>query len=179
MYKRQVFAEFARPIIDETGARFMQMENVYQYDGEPGLADFSVAQIDVQSVLLPEPTSFQPTLEEESLKTSMLFGSSAQEHQAELQWRLSIMLLVPVLTLIAVPLSRVEPRQGRYSRLIPAVMIYASYFFLLQFARDAVADGALSAKIGLWWVHLLYGTIGIAAHFFPTIWQRVAGESSS
>ena len=49
---RVVFAEFARPIIDdETGTRFMQMENVYQYDGEPGLADFSVAQIDVQSVL--------------------------------------------------------------------------------------------------------------------------------
>ena len=105
---RVVFAEFARPIIDDvTGTRFMQMENVYQYDGEPGLADFSVAQIDVQSVLLPEPTNFQPTLEEESLKTSMLFGSSAQEHQAELQWRLSIMLLVPVLTLIAVSLSRV------------------------------------------------------------------------
>ena len=38
---RVVFAEFARPIIDnETGARFMQMENVYQYEGEPGLADF-------------------------------------------------------------------------------------------------------------------------------------------
>ena len=177
---RVVFAEFARPIIDDvTGARFMQMENVYQYDGEPGLADFSVAQIDVQSVLLPEPTNFQPTIEEESLKTSMLFGSSAQEHQAELQWRLSIMLLVPVLTLIAVPLSRVEPRQGRYGRLIPAVMLYASYFFLLQFARDAVADGTLSAKIGLWWVHLLYGTIGIAAHYFPTIWQRGTGESSS
>ena len=48
------------------------------------------------------------------------------------------MLLIPVLAFIAVPLSRVHPRDVRYGRFIPAVILYAAYFFLLQFARDAV-----------------------------------------
>ena len=76
------------------------------------------------------------------------------------------MLIVPVLTLIAVPLSRVQPRHGRYSRLIPAVILYACYFFFLQFARDGVADGSLSSTIGLWSVHLLFGVIGAALYSY-------------
>ena len=162
---RVILAQVARPLIDDqTGARLMRMENVLQYDGEPGMADFSMAQFDVYSVLLPEPTAFEPTLAEGSVKTSMLIGANSAVYQAELQWRISVMLIVPILTLIAVPLSRVQPRQGRYSRLIPAVILYASYFFLLQFAREAVADGSLSSTIGLWSVHLLFGMVGAALY---------------
>ena len=162
---RVILAQVARPLIDDqTGARLMRMENVLQYDGEPGMADFSMAQFDVYSVLLPEPTAFEATLAEGSVKTSMLIGANSAVYQAELQWRISVMLIVPILTLIAVPLSRVQPRQGRYSRLIPAVILYASYFFLLQFAREAVADGSLSSTIGLWSVHLLFGMVGAALY---------------
>ena len=180
---RIIVAQGARPFIDvQTGARLMRMENVLQYDGEPGMADFSMAQFDVYSVLLPEPTGFEPTLEEGSVNTSMLIGANSSEYQAELQWRLSVMLIVPVLTLIAVPLSRVQPRQGRYSRLIPAVILYACYFFLLQFARDGVADGSLSSAIGLWSVHLLFGVIGAALYSFrnfdPSRLQRIGFGSS-
>ena len=164
---RIIVAQGARPFIDvQTGARLMRMENVLQYDGEPGMADFSMAQFDVYSVLLPEPTRFEPTLEEGAVKTSMLIGANSSEYQAELQWRLSVMLIVPVLTLIAVPLSRVQPRHGRHSRLIPAVILYACYFFFLQFARDGVADGSLSSTIGLWSVHLLFGVIGAALYSY-------------
>ena len=164
---RIIMAQMAMPFSDErTGARLMRMENVLQYDGEPGMADFSMAQFDVYSILLPEPARIEPTLEEGSVKTSVLIGANSSEYQAELQWRLSVMLIVPVLTLIAVPLSRVQPRQGRYSRLIPAVILYASYFFLLQFARDRVADGSLNATIGLWSVHLLFGLVGVVLYHF-------------
>ena len=180
---RVILAQVARPFIDDqTGARLMRMENVLQYDGEPGMADFSMAQFDVYSVLLPEPTAIEPSLEEGSVKTFMLIGANSTVYQAELQWRVSVMLIVPILTLIAVPLSRVQPRQGRYNRLIPAVMLYASYFFLLQFARDGVADGSLSSTIGLWSVHLLFGMIGVALYSFrnfdPSRLQRISIGSS-
>jgi lipopolysaccharide export system permease protein len=73
---------------------------------------------------------------------------------------LSTILLIPVITLIAVPMSRVDPRQGRFSKLIPAALLYACYFVLLQFCRDLVAEGSLSPLPGLWWVHLLFIAIG-------------------
>jgi len=165
---RIIIAETARPEIDlETGARFMRLENVLQYDGTPGTSNFSIGQSDVQSILLPEPTSFEPILEEATLATTALFGSALPEHKAELQWRISMLLLIPIITLIAVPLSKVDPRQGRYSKLFPAALLYASYFVLLQLAKDMVAEGEIPASIGMWWVHLLFIAIGVLVYRYP------------
>jgi lipopolysaccharide export system permease protein len=167
---RLIFAESARPEIDpNSGARFMRLENVTQYDGTAGRGDYSVGQFDVQSILLPDATKFEEVLEESTLRSSELFGSPAIARQAELQWRLSIILLIPIVTLIAVPLAKVNPRQGRYGKLIPATVLYAAYFLLLQFARDAVADGDISAAIGLWWVHAIFLALGIMIYRFPDL----------
>ena len=170
---RIFLAEVASPVFDDkTGARLMRMENVIQYDGNPGKAEFSVAQSDVHSLLLPEPKRFEPTLEEGSTRTLALVNSDSLQDKAELQWRVSIMLLIPVLALIAVPLSRVHPREGRYGRLIPGVILYAAYFFLLQFARDAVSDGDLDPRVGLWPVHMFFIMIGGALYYFPNFETR-------
>ncbi|MDB3993959.1 LPS export ABC transporter permease LptF [Gammaproteobacteria bacterium] len=169
---RILLAENARPVIDEsTGIRFMRLENVYQYDGSPGMADFSIAQFDSQSIVLPEPREFEETIEEEALRTTQLIGSHVVEYQAELQWRLSIIILIPILTLIAVPLSKVSPRQGRYGKLIPAAVIYSVYFFALQYARSLVSGGTLSSLIGLWWVHIIFAGLGLALYRYPS-WGR-------
>jgi len=165
---RIIVAESARPEIDAgTGARFMRLENVLQYDGVPGALNFSIGQFDVQSIVLPEPTSFDPILEEETLSTVELIGSSLPEHQAELQWRISTLLLIPIITLIAVPLSKVNPRQGRYSKLVPAALLYAAYFVLLQFSKEMIAEESLPAFIGMWWVHLLFIGVAISCYRFP------------
>jgi lipopolysaccharide export system permease protein len=165
-----LLAENARPVVDaQTGARFMRLENVYQYDGTPGQGDFSIAQFDAQLILLPESTEFEEILEEESLATMELIGSNQAEHQAEFQWRLSIILLIPAITLIAVPMSQVDPRQGRYSKLISAAIIYATYFLLLQLTRDMVAEGELNAAVGMWWVHALFISVGILLFRYPDL----------
>lgn len=167
---RIIVAESARPEIDaETGTRFMRLENVLQYDGSPGALDFSIGQFDVQSIVLPDATSIEPILEEESLSTTQLLGSDLPEHRAELQWRISTLLLIPIITLIAVPLSKVDPRQGRYSKLVPAALLYAAYFVLLQFSKDMIASENLSAAIGMWWVHILFIGIGILCYRFPNM----------
>ena len=167
---RILLAKNATPVVDaQTGARFMRLENVYQYDGTPGQGDFSIAQFDAQLILLPESTEFEEILEEESLATMELIGSNQAEHQAEFQWRLSIILLIPAITLIAVPMSQVDPRQGRYSKLISAAIIYATYFLLLQLTRDIVAEGELNAAVGLWWVHALFIAVGILLFRYPDL----------
>ena len=167
---RILLAKNATPVVDaQTGARFMRLENVYQYDGTPGQGDFSIAQFDAQLILLPESTEFEEILEEESLATMELIGSNQAEHQAEFQWRLSIILLIPAITLIAVPMSQVDPRQGRYSKLISAAIIYATYFLLLQLTRDMVAEGELNAAVGMWWVHALFITVGILLFRYPDL----------
>lgn len=170
-----LIAESARAEIDElTGARFMRLENVVQYDGVPGQAQFNIGQFNTQALLLPEPVNYEPILEEESLRTAELFASSEVAHVAELQWRLSMILLLPVITLIAVPLSRVKPRQGQYSKLVAAALLYASYFILLQFAKEQVAIGEMAAGLGIWWVHILFIVIGLAIFRYPAIGNAFA-----
>ncbi len=157
-----VFAESARPMIDEaTGARFMRMENVAQYDGAPGSAEFSVGRFDAQSILLPQPAEFEATLEQSTIATLDLIGSADPVHAGELQWRLSLIVLAPVLGVLAVPMSRVQPRQGRYIKLVPAAFLYVVYFALLEFCRDAVEDGG--SPYAFWLVHAVFLALALIA----------------
>ena len=80
--------------------------------------------------------------------------SSGPEARAELQWRLAIPLAMPLLTLIAVPLSRVNPRQGKFGRMAPAILIYLGYFMVLMAAKRAMAADRIPDAFGLWWIHI-------------------------
>ena len=82
------------------------------------------------------------------------------EARAELQWRIAIPLSLPFLVLIAVPLSAVDPRQGRFGRMLPALLLYLGYFLLLLASRRVMEDGKLPSYIGLWWVHVVMLLVG-------------------
>ena len=80
---------------------------------------------------------------------------------AELHWRLAL----PLMTLIAVPigfaLARVRPREGRFARIVPAVLAFLAYYFVLLVNRNALAGGQLSNAIGMWPAHLAFAVVGI------------------
>jgi len=97
---------------------------------------------------------------ERAMTTSALWHSTETSHSAELQWRISLVLIIPILTLMAVPLSRVSPRQGRFAKMVPAVFLYILYFGLLLVSRDLLAAGDIPAFLGLWWVHGLFAFLG-------------------
>ena len=97
--------------------------NVLQYDGTPGAGAFRVGQFDAQAILLPAPPEFDEVLEESTLSTWSPFYSDDIAHRAELQWRISVLLLIPVIALIAVLMSRVSPRQGHYTKPFPALLV--------------------------------------------------------
>ena len=86
-------------------------------------------------------------------KTRELVGSDDNEEIAELHWRFGIPLATVVLAIIAVPLSRTQPRQGRYSRLIIGLLVFIVYFNLLIAGKAWIEQGRVIAPLGLWWVH--------------------------
>src|SRR5690606_16901462 len=103
---RIIVSATARPIIDEaSGRRFMLLEDGYVYDGVPGQGAYAVTRFEQQAVLLPEQGRIETVVREKAMPTRELLASSDPEHQAELQWRLSGILIIPILALIAVPLS--------------------------------------------------------------------------
>jgi lipopolysaccharide export system permease protein len=60
-----------------------------------------------------------------------------------------------VLLILAVPLSQSSPRQGRYGRLIVAVLIFVIYYNLLGVAEVWLKDGVVPPVLGMWWVAVL------------------------
>jgi lipopolysaccharide export system permease protein len=68
---------------------------------------------------------------------------------------MSMPLSVLSLLLLAVPLSRSSPRQGRYGRLVIAILLFVIYYNLLGTAKVWVGDGSVPPVIGLWWVPAL------------------------
>jgi lipopolysaccharide export system permease protein len=65
------------------------------------------------------------------------------------------------LGLLAVPLSRTSPREGRYARLGMALFIYLIYTGLLSIARLWMERGVVGDAVGLWWVHGVAALIGL------------------
>ena len=160
-------AEKGRQVIQADGSRYLILENGYRYDGNPGQADYRATRYETHGVLLPKPSVSAEIGEREAIPTRELIGSDEPRYQAELQWRLSIPLLVFIVTLLAVPLARVNPRQGRFLKLLPAILLYMAYLALLIGARGQLDKGKIPMELGLWWVHALFLLIGAALF----LWQ--------
>ena len=72
-------------------------------------------------------------------------------------------------TLMAVPLSRVNPRQGRFLKLLPAILLYMAYLTILISARGSLEKGKLPPALGLWWVHGVFLMIGLGLLYWEPI----------
>lgn len=93
--------------------------------------------------------------------TSELLQSSDPRDRAELQRRISTPVMVLILLLVAVPLARVRPRQGRFGRIGIAILFYFVYSLLLQAARTWVEGGVVPEWVGVWWVHAIAIALGL------------------
>ncbi len=88
-----------------------------------------------------------------------LVRSDDAEEVAEFHWRFGIPLATFVLAIIAVPLSRSQPRQGRYGRLAIGLLVFIIYFNLMSAGKAWLEQGVVPPVVGLWWVHgLMFGS---------------------
>jgi lipopolysaccharide export system permease protein len=90
------------------------------------------------------------------LPSSDLWASALPQDAAELQWRWSLPLMCAVLVCLALPLSKLRPRQGRYARVFMIVAVFMLYISALIGARDAIARGSLTPMPGMWVVHAAF-----------------------
>ena len=63
------------------------------------------------------------------------------------------------------PLGRVNPRQGKYAKLFPAILLFLGYFLMLSAMLSGLEKGFISNNIGLWPVHLSALLLGLSLIF--------------
>lgn len=162
-----ITAEAGSQLIDEeTGSRFLILEDGGRFQGTPGELDYNVTRFGAYGLKIQSGEAGDKSLEE-GISTLELWHSEDLEERALLHWRISLPLIVPIVTLLAVRLSRVNPRQGRFFHLLPAMLVYISYLGLLIVARDALAEGKVPEWLGMLWVHGLFLALGLWLQFGP------------
>ncbi len=163
----------------QTGSRFLVLEDGKRFTGVPGQLDYQVTEFGQYGLKIAAANVKDRSLEV-ALSTESLWYSSDPSLRAMLHWRVSLPLTVPFLTLLAVRLSRVNPRQGRFFHLLPAMLLYIVYLGLLIVARGALARQTIPEWIGLLWVHVLFLSIGLWLNFgLPWLSRRRLSRESN
>lgn len=158
-----VVAESARQWTNrKTGERFIILDNGYRYHGTPGEVNYVVMQFGSYAMRIDPARGPATHYHLESLPTLALFERNDLPAKAELQRRLSLPLSVLLLGTLAVPLSRTSPSQGRYAKLVPAILLYFIYINALSIAENLIERGDLTPSIGVWPVHGVLALLCVA-----------------
>lgn len=172
-------ARRARHHVSENGLlHTMVLEEGRRYEGIPGERDFRITEFQEHGIPVRLPAPSFTAADVELRPTLALLASPDPRDRAELQWRLSMPLMAFVLTLLAVPLAHLRPRQGRYARIGLAILLYFVYANLLSAAKVWVAKGTLSPGVGVWWVHALFAGFALFMLFRQDIWMRLRPQSA-
>ncbi len=124
-----------------------------RYEGVPGKASFRVVRFVEHGIPVRVPDPEAGKRRREQKPTLELMQSNDPADVAELQWRISLPVMVVVLAFLAVPLSMLRPRQGRYARVALAIFVYLIYSNLISAAQVWVEKGQVDPRLGMWWVH--------------------------
>ena len=161
---------------EETGQRFIIFENGRRYLGEPGTLDYQVTDYEIYGVLIETEDDEVVISKLDAVPTGVLLVSNLPGHQAELQWRISLVLACIFLSLLAVLLNQYSLGQKPYLLLFISVLAYFVYSNLLGISKTLLKRNEISSYIGLWWVHLLLILIIIFLYYSPVLNQLRKGN---
>ena len=150
-----VVAQAGEQNVDENGQREVRLHNGLRYRGQAGRADYDIMRFEQFSTRESPPNFFYMNSKRALQPTLELIASGSREDRAELAWRIAAPVSVFILGLLAVPLSHVGPRQGRYGKLVAGIVIYLVYAQLMGVGQSWIAKGRTPDWLGLWWVHAI------------------------
>lgn len=169
-------------------ALYFVTNNGHRYEGEAGAKDFRIMEYQRYGVKVHDNPGHINLLAEDILPTLVLWelAKSQTHYEAELQWRIAMPLSVIILGMLAVPLSKVKPRQSKYAQLIPAILLYIVYVNLLLIAKAWVESASLSPILGLWCIHVAMLIVALLFLKGPSLWTylkhqyfRMRGDESA
>jgi lipopolysaccharide export system permease protein len=144
-----------------------------RFEGVPGSAEFRIVRFAEHTVPVAVPSLTDVVNNLEARPTAQLLQATDPKMRAELQWRIAMPLMSLVLTLLAVPLARLRPRQGRYARIWVAALIFLLYSQLISAGKVWLARESVPSIVGLWWTHLVVIGFGLLVVLGPQLTMRL------
>ena len=135
------------------GDRFLVLLDGQRYEGTPGEADFRVMEFERYATRIEAKEGAEPESGVKTQSTLELLDSPDPTARGELLWRIGLPLSTLILSLLAIPMSFVNPRAGRSVNLLFALLTYVVYANMLTISQARVAQGKLAFSTGWWLVH--------------------------
>ncbi|GAA4364156.1 LPS export ABC transporter permease LptF [Kangiella marina] len=159
-YTRIISAKSAERYYDEAlDKNFLQLNDglVYELDADKNVRKITefehyYARLEAErSITSRRKISATPTME--------LIETADGSSWAELHWRLAVPLSVPFLLFLAIPLSRVRPREGKFAKMLPALMVYIGYIVLIVVFRKWVEAEKIPGWLGFIPIYIVMGLL--------------------
>ena len=138
----------------DTGDQYLVLKTGRRYEGLPGDADFRIMQFDQLRQRLT--VARRPSGDKEEGLAIWDLGDSPEE-VAQWHWRIGLPLFCLIGGLMGVGISQVKPRQGRFARVVPGMLVMLLYYLSLLINRNALVEAQIPAWVGLWPVHTVFG----------------------
>ena len=150
------------------GDRFLVMEHGRRYEGSPGNPEYRVMEFGRYAVRIEPAEARGITQTPSNMPLPELLRQRTAANLGEIVWRVGIPVAALMLALLAIPLSFVNPRAGRTTNLVFAILIYMIYSNLISVSQAWVRQGKLGFEIGIWGVHAAMFTLLLAL-----FWHRL------
>ncbi len=138
-----------------TGDHLVTLNNGHRFDGNPGsghflIGDFGQYQIRIAGSGAPQHLHSKRA----TMPTAELLDALSLADRAELEHRLAAPLAILTLTILAIPLVDISPRQTSTGRLLLAFLAYFSFFNLQRLAESWLETGVTPPWLGSLWYQL-------------------------
>ncbi len=154
------------------GSQVVTLDKGTRFEGTALLRDFRITDfVNYQAVIGYREATLDPNDSEQS-DLLTLWHSDTPAFRAELHWRLTLIFSVLVMALMVVPLSVVNPRQGRVLSMLPAMLLYLIFFLLQSSLKSNASKGRLDPAIWMWVVNLSYLALAVALNLWDTVPMR-------
>lgn len=154
------------------GSQVVTLNKGTRFEGTALLRDFRITDFqNYQAVVGHQNVALDPT-DTEQMDMRTLINTDTNRARAELHWRLTLVFTVFMMALMVVPLSVVNPRQGRVLSMLPAMLLYLVFFLLQTSIKSNGGKGKIDPMIWTWVVNGLYLLLAVVLNLWDTVPMR-------
>ncbi|AHG20982.1 lipopolysaccharide ABC transporter permease [Chania multitudinisentens RB-25] len=158
---------------NQDGSQVVTLDKGTRFEGTALLRDFRITDFnDYKAVIGYRPVVLDNRTQTEQMSMRMLWASDNPEASAEFHWRLTLVFSVVLMALLVVPLSVVNPRQGRVLSMLPALLLYLIFFLVQTSLRSNGGKGKLDPMLWIWLVNAAYFAIALGLNLWDTVPMR-------
>jgi lipopolysaccharide export system permease protein len=154
------------------GSQVVTLDKGTRFEGTALLRDFRITDFNDYKAVIGHQSVTVDNTQSEQMSMRTLWESNEPDARAEFHWRLTLVVSVVLMALLVVPLSVVNPRQGRVLSMLPAMLLYLIFFLLQTSLRSNAGKGKLDPLVWMWLVNLAYFAIALALNLWDTVPMR-------